>query len=266
MFKTSKKKEREEAIYAQIAEEMKSNTKDDALWMKAVAKAGSDKDLIESEYVKLQFAKLNSIETKEDVEMKIKRKKILKNTVISIFLIASTVMVLAALEDNKIRERSEAFEERQQQEWNNSEMTVVLKKDSTEIVKDFKFSDLKFINLGQSYRENTTSGKFIHATFMLTSVGTSTEYFNLNNLYIKDTGGKSFVAGSARIYNCKSRAKTFDSYIRNDDSNLLLTTDIPCEFNVLFEVAPDTVPDSLKLTFHPERNGYTNVPLPFSES
>lgn len=266
MFKSSKIRLREEAIYAKIAEELKSDTKDDALWVQAVAKLGNDKDKIESEYIKLRFGKLNSVETEEDIEMRLRRKKVLRNIVVTILVIAGA-SILIAMEEVKNYEMREAdMKERRLQEWNDSAATVVLKKDSTELVKEYKFSDLKFKDAGQSYTgkvsRDYTSGKFIHATFMVTYIGTSTVGFNnpfsLSSLYLEDKEGKTFGGSDpifqpswTRIYTCKSLTKGYGSIEFNDEgSNLRLASNVPCEFNVLFEVAPDTVPDFVDLTFH----------------
>lgn len=274
MFKTNKKKEREEAIYAQIAEEMKSNIKDDALWVQAVAKSGNNTDKIESEYIKLRFSKLNSVETEEDVERKTGRKKTLVNIAIFIFVIMAVVLVFAIQEVRHSIQEEEDYKILQQQKWDDSRVSVVFKKGSTEIEKNYKFSDLQFKDAGQSYWNGATnihtSGKFIQATFMVTYVGTSTvsfnNAFNLSGLYLKDVEGDSFGGvhpffepSWTRINTCKSLTRAYGSIEYDDEGvGLRLASNVPCEFNALFEVAPDTEPDFVNIYFNIgiKRDGY----------
>jgi hypothetical protein len=273
MFKSNKKKAREAAIYAQIAEEKKSDIKDDALWMKAVAKVGNDKDRTESEYIKLRFSKLDSIKTGENVKTKTERQKTLKNkTVIILIVVMFSVFVIQEVRHSM--QEKEDYKILQQQKWNESRVSVVFKKGSTEIEKNYKFSDLKFKDAGQSYWNGTTriytSSKFIQATFMVNYVGTSTisssKAFNLSGLYLKDVEGNSFGGVDpflepswTRISTCKSLPRLKELIEYGDEVvGLKLASNVPCEFNALFEVAPDTVPDFVNLYFNIgfKRDGY----------
>jgi hypothetical protein len=128
------------------------------------------------------------------------------------------------------------------------EKSVTLEQDGDYVYDQAEYSELTFINLGQRLTtefdyllesSKKTSGKFIKATILVTNESAVNKTVDFSNIELVDSEGRKFTYVTGNHCN--------NQFLFRGPHRVELKSYIPCQLEVLFEVAPDSEPVSVKM-------------------